>query len=302
MSESSRERRRSDRRLDGHHSGRSGAPCESPQAGISAAGGRDSVLRRPAAGILNLLKHRDTPASNAEGKGWSIQRRGLQAGRSDAGLDQVQKDPSNLGGIGDDGKHFHGGAAKAAVKGVYLVDLGQQPRPCRTRFPGGDGGLGTILEDRLQRRGRLLRVLLHPSLGRFAPLGGQAHQPRLARPRPAGRRLPPFASQSAAGRGKSTTRSGAPGGCARRAGASGVGRGTPRREQPRVGLEVGIVLRAVQDTSLVPPAACADTAPRCPAAGILCLLKDMDRPRARQRKGLVNSAQKLQGREGQGRS
>jgi hypothetical protein len=35
---------------------RSGAPCESPQAGRSAAAGRDSVLRRQAAGILGLVK------------------------------------------------------------------------------------------------------------------------------------------------------------------------------------------------------------------------------------------------------
>ena len=70
--------------------------------------------------------------------GWSIQRRSFQAGRGSAGLDQVQEDPSDLGGRGDDGKHSHGRAATAAVKGVYLVNLGQQPRPCRRRFPGGD--------------------------------------------------------------------------------------------------------------------------------------------------------------------
>jgi hypothetical protein len=34
-----------------------------------------------------------------------------------------------------------------------LVDLGQQPRPCRRRLPSGEVGLGTILEERLPRRG-----------------------------------------------------------------------------------------------------------------------------------------------------
>jgi hypothetical protein len=36
-------------------------------------------------------------------------------GRGNAGLDEVQEDPSDLGGIGDDGKHLHGGAAAAAA-------------------------------------------------------------------------------------------------------------------------------------------------------------------------------------------
>jgi SNF2 family DNA or RNA helicase len=54
------------------------------------------------------------------------------AGRGDAGLDQVQEDPSDLGRISDDGKHLHRRAAAAAAKGVHLVYFGQQPRPCRT--------------------------------------------------------------------------------------------------------------------------------------------------------------------------
>jgi hypothetical protein len=47
--------------------GRSGAPCESPQVGISVAAGQDSVLRRPAAGSLNLDKHRDPPRAGQRG-------------------------------------------------------------------------------------------------------------------------------------------------------------------------------------------------------------------------------------------
>jgi hypothetical protein len=129
--------------------GRSGVPCESPQPGRSAVARGDSALRCPAAGILAWVKDKYLALRSAKGRGWLVRQGGLQARRGDPGLDQVQEDPTDLGGIGDDGKHLHGGAAAAAVKCVYLVDLGQQPRPSRTRFPSGDGLLGTILEDRL---------------------------------------------------------------------------------------------------------------------------------------------------------
>jgi hypothetical protein len=65
---------------------------------------------------------------NAKGRGWSIRGGGLHARRGTAGLDEVQGDPSDLGGIGDDGKHLHGGAAAAAAERVHLADFGQQPR------------------------------------------------------------------------------------------------------------------------------------------------------------------------------
>jgi hypothetical protein len=65
--------------------------------------------------------------------------------RGDAGLDQVQQDSSDLRGIGDDGKHLHGGAAAAAAKGVPSADLGQQPGPGGAGFLGGDGRLSAIL-------------------------------------------------------------------------------------------------------------------------------------------------------------
>ena len=78
------------------------------------------------------------PPSRAEERGWSIQRRSLQAGRGDAGLDQVQQDPLDLGRISDDGKHLHRRAAAAAAKGVHLVEFGQQPRPTlRSTVEGG---------------------------------------------------------------------------------------------------------------------------------------------------------------------
>ena len=41
---------------------------------------------------------------HGRGRGWSIQRRSFKAGRGKAGLDRVEKDPSDLGGIGDDGE------------------------------------------------------------------------------------------------------------------------------------------------------------------------------------------------------
>jgi hypothetical protein len=77
--------------------GRSGAPRESQQAGISASAGRDSVLRCPAVGILGLVGLRDpmprrrhseraqakrSAPSRAEGRGWSIQRRGLSCAQT----------------------------------------------------------------------------------------------------------------------------------------------------------------------------------------------------------------------------
>ena len=46
-----------------------------------------------------------------KGEGLVNRQGGLHARRSDAGLDEMQEDPSDLGGIGDDGKHSHGGAA-----------------------------------------------------------------------------------------------------------------------------------------------------------------------------------------------
>ncbi len=39
---------------------------------------------------------------------------GLHARRGNAGLDEVQEDPSDLGGIGDDGKHLHGGRSSCS--------------------------------------------------------------------------------------------------------------------------------------------------------------------------------------------
>ena len=77
--------------------------------------------------------------------GCSTGRGGLPARRGNAGLDEVQQDPSDFMEIGNEGEHLHRGAAAAAVKGVNLVDLGQQPRPGAARGLGGYELLRAVL-------------------------------------------------------------------------------------------------------------------------------------------------------------
>jgi hypothetical protein len=144
----------------------SAVPCESPQPGRSTTARGDCALAMPRCWYSRLGQGQGSASRSAKGRGWSIREGGLHARRGNASLDEVQKDSLALLGIGDDGEHLHGRAAAAAVKCVYLVDLGQQPRPSRTRFPSGDGRLGTILEDCSYRRGRLLRALLRASAPR----------------------------------------------------------------------------------------------------------------------------------------
>jgi hypothetical protein len=90
----------------------------------------------------------------------------------------VKQDPTDLCGISDDGEHLHGGAAAAALQGVHLVDLSQQPCPSRARLFGRDGLIRAAPGGAVDSDGKVLSVLPDPSLGRATapPLGSQAYE------------------------------------------------------------------------------------------------------------------------------
>jgi hypothetical protein len=126
----------------GSSAGRPLAPFTSPQLSRSAAGAGGSALQCQAVVSRACAHDRDLP----------IQRGGLKTGRGEARLDQVQEDPSDLRGIGDDCQHLHRGAATAAAQ---RIDLVHPFWACPAR--GVSLERGTLPPGSVPRAGRVLR-------------------------------------------------------------------------------------------------------------------------------------------------